>query len=285
MRFSNAPRLIGHEDPFHLHKILGVTSLGHFGYRIVQCVQRQDHTLGFVSGDPWLLVWIAVHAALSGTSLIFAIPANRIRKLPMIWPEFRLHSILFAYRSLAAMLCFWADAYYATRMFSYARGVLVLATLIGADAVTAHYRRQEKLKPGETTMRSMPFPEGTPATVIRSVNFYYSVSQVLATMNILFTTNANRPFAVLFPIQLAAFLMTLVRKSVLSAGEWHIAYGAALGVNYVYAGLVAGEATIPMAQYWSLASAFVFSRFVLNVNKYWLWMWIVGIFWSGIRLI
>jgi len=291
MRLSQVSRLFTREDRGHVHKVLGFTALGHYVYRVVRCVRSDDHALGFVAGDPWMLFWILVHLALSGTSLIFHIPRNRVRKLPMIWPEFRVHSILFAYRSLAIMLCLWqaadgdggggGDGARTTQLLvAGARGAIVMGTIVGADLATAHYRRMEALKPDETTMRSMPFPDGTPSAVVKGVNFYYSVSQVLATMNMLFSVNANRPFAALFPIQIAAFLMTLVRKGVLTAGEWHASYAGALGVNYVYAAVASGECSVPLATYWVIAAAFVLARFGLRANKYLLWSGVVGYYWA-----
>lgn len=141
------------------------------------------------------------------------------------------------------------------------------------------------LLPGETTMRSMPFPEGTNPMLIRATNLYYSISQVLATMNIIFTSNMNRPFAVLFPIQLAAFLMTLVRKSILTSGEWHVLYAGALGLNYVYAAVATTDNSglISMPMYLLLASTFIILRFRYHVNKYILWSGIVSIFMSRIH--
>jgi hypothetical protein len=202
----------------------------------------------------------------------------------MIWPEFRLHSIIFAYRSLLAMMCFWLNANLEVTYFHYIRGLIVLATLVAADMVTSYYKKHDLLLPGETTMRSMPFPENTPPFVIRITNMYYSISQVLATMNILFINNMNRPFAVLFPIQLAAFLMTMVRKSILTSGEWHLIYGGALGLNYVYAFYSAYESTISSSLYWLLSTVFIISRFMFHVNKYTLWSGIVGVFMYTLRV-
>lgn len=278
MRVANIPKLFGHEDPFHIHKVLGASSLLHFVYRMCCAILSPDHTLGFDAYKPYTISLIILHMMLSGTSLVFTIPSNRVRKLPMIWPEFRLHSIIFAYRSLLAMLCFWLNATLDVTYFHYVRGLIVLGTLVCADTVTSYYKKHDMLLPGETTMRSMPFPENTPLIVIRITNMYYSISQVLATMNILFVRNMNRPFAVLFPIQLAAFLMTMVRKSILTSGEWHILYGGALALNYVYALYAVYECTISSTLYWLLSISFIISRFVFHVNKYVLWSGIVGLF-------
>lgn len=278
MRITNLPKLLTHEDPLHLHKTLGIGCLAHYGYRAYHAYASPVHSMGFDPHHPSTPACILLHLALSMSSLAFTIPRNRVRKLPMIWPEFRLHSILFASRSLLAMLCFWAHAVYGMPAFQYARGLLVLATLACADAVTFYYKKMDQLLPGETTMRSMPFPDGTPLAIIRTTNMYYSVSQVLATMNILFVPSMDRPFAVLFPIQLAAFLMTMVRKSILTAGEWHVLYAAALGLNFVHAAMTAGESTLSTAAYWTLAATFAALRFACRANKYFLWTGVVAVF-------
>lgn len=285
MRILNIPKLFTHEDPLHIHKLLGISSLIHYAYRAYLSYVSTNHSMSFDPTKWHTLALIVMHVLLSTTSLVFTIPRNRVRKLPMIWPEFRLHSIVFAYRSLLAMICFWLNAKTGMVLFHYARGIILLLTLASADLVTLYYKNHDMLLPGETTMRSMPFPEGTNPTLIRTTNLYYSISQVLATMNIIFTSNMNRPFAVLFPIQLAAFLMTLVRKSILTSGEWHVMYAGALGLNYVYAVVATTDNSglISMPMYLFLASTFIILRFRYHVNKYILWSGIVSIFMSRIH--
>jgi len=77
-----------------------------------------------------------------------------------------------------------------------------------------------------------------------------------------------RLLMVMFPIQLAAFLMTLVRKSIITGGIWHVVYAISLGLNYVYA--IFDDESLPL-DYWLLATFFCFFRFALNTNKYLLW--------------
>jgi hypothetical protein len=55
-----------------------------------------------------VLVVTILHAGLSWSSLLFHIPAKRNKSNPMIWPEFRWHSICFACRSFVAM--YWVAA-------------------------------------------------------------------------------------------------------------------------------------------------------------------------------
>ena len=46
-------------------------------------------------------------------------------------------------------------------------------------------------------------------------------------------------YAVVLPIQIAALLMTMVRKSIISAGAWHYYYTLSLLSNYIV-GPIAG---------------------------------------------
>ena len=56
------------------------------------------------SYTPFLLM---LHGLLSVSSFIFHVPLNRHKGLPMIYKEFRLHSIIFALRSVVCALSFY----------------------------------------------------------------------------------------------------------------------------------------------------------------------------------
>ena len=252
-------KLITSEDPFHIHKTLGSLSAIHFIYRFYLACFAPDHDMGLAS--PAAVPWVMIHAALSMTSLFFHIPQNRVKGAPMIWPEFRLHSILFAMRSIVVILL--------EPMFGkYVRPASVIGTLFAADAVSAYYKKQGRINPDQTTMRNMPFPDNTPATVIKYINMFYSVSQVFATMNVLVHSH-NAIFLTLFPIQFAAFWMTLVRKGFITSKQWHIFYTASLLSNYVYACMTSLD--ISSHIYRGVGLAFIIARFRFSVNKYALW--------------
>lgn len=271
-------KLFTHEDArlFHIHKILGVSSLCHYFYRF--CRFCFTGSMGFDSS--WFTLFcICVHASLSGTSLIFKIPENRVRGKPMIWPEFRLHSILFAWRSILPMIYIWFSSHF-TQFAPYRQpfcAFCIILTMILADYTSSYFKKRGLLQPENTTMRMMPFPDQTSQTVIAVTNFYYSLCQVLATLIVLYATDYPRLLMVAFPIQLAAFLMTLVRKSIISGGTWHILYAISLGLNYVHA--ITDDLSLPI-DFWLFAILFCFFRFVLNSNKYLLWGFIVVIFFA-----
>ncbi len=269
-------KLVTHEDGrhFHVHKILGLFSFCHYFYRFF-CFCFTG-SMGF-DNSLLTLICICVHALLSGTSLLFKIPENRVRGKPMIWPEFRLHSILFAWRSVLPMLFIWFSSHVAQigPFHQPFCALSVFLTMILADFTSSHYKKRGTLQPENTTMRMMPFPDHTSERLIAAVNFYYSVCQVLATLTVLYATDYPRLLMVMFPIQIAAFLMTLVRKSIISGGTWHVLYAISLGLNYVYA--IADDQSLPI-DYWLFATFFCVFRFAFNANKYVLWGFIAVLF-------
>jgi hypothetical protein len=271
-------KLVTHEDGrhFHVHKILGLCSLCHYLFRFFKFCFKGN--MGFDSS--WVtLMCICVHALLSGTSLIFKIPENRVQGKPMIWPEFRLHSIFFAWRSILPMLFIWFSSRL-TQIVPYCQpfcALCILLTMVLADHVSSHFKKRGTLQPENTTMRMMPFPENTSERLIAATNFYYSVCQVLATLIVLYATDYPRLLMVMFPIQLAAFLMTLVRKSIITGGTWHVLYAISLGLNYVHA--IADDLSLP-PDYWLFATFFCVFRFYFNANKYLLWGIIIACFFT-----
>jgi hypothetical protein len=264
-------KLVGKEDPFHIHKTLGFFTTVHFLYRATLALGSPQRGMGFQYRNPLDLAGLACHAALSGTSLVFHIPTNRVKGAPMIWPEFRLHSILFAYRALWILFCHVVFPTWTCIV----RPVSVIGTLVAADMVSHHYKKQGLIHPDQTTMRSMPFPPNISQTMIRTINFFYSSAQVYATLNMLYASPES-VFLTLFPIQFAAFWMTLVRKGFLTAGQWHLFYTLSLLSNFLY-GLVRTRDVMdfPGIYYNLFGFMFILGRFYYHVNKYYLWCCII----------
>jgi hypothetical protein len=228
------------------------------------------------------LGFIGIHMLLSVSSNIFKIPMKRNLSLPMIWPEFRIHSIIFAYRSLLIMLGLWLTKYSIVdnSYLNLYRYLITIGTLIAADYTTKYYISQSTLDPTTSTMRTMPYPANMHPTVISILNKYYSISQVFATMICLYTNTYSRLLLVVFPIQIAAFLMTLVRKNILSPGGWHLIYTISLGLNYAF-GLISKTEPKPII-FWISSLLFIIGRFKFNFDKYLLWsgVIIIKIFYS-----
>lgn len=269
IRIHNLPKLITKEDFNHIHKVLGFGSLIHYVYRLylfltTRSMKFDDSYFTFFS--------ILLHCALSLTSLIFKIPDNRIRTAPMIYPEFRLHSIAFGLRSLITMLLLYVSRKFELSSLLYLRGLIVIVTMIVADMITTSYKDQGK------TMRGMPFPDYVPHWLRDNINTYYSASQIFATAQMIFSTGLDEAFLVLFPIQIAAFLMTCVRKSIITAGAWHFYYAFSLGLNYVICPLIIYSGSSRGGFFYPMAFVAIACRFLLpKVSKY--------IVWSGIILV
>lgn len=262
-RLHNVPKLVTHEDSTHVHKVLGIATMLHYFYRMYLFV-----TTGSMQFDNSVSTFLAIllHSALSLSSMIFNIPNFRVKSGPMIYPEFRLHSIVFAMRSLVVMLLMYIARRYDTVWPLYLRGLVVIVTMVLADMITRSFKEQG------TTMRGMPFPEYVPENIRDALNAYYSISQLCATAQVMFSYRLDEAFLVLFPIQIAAFLMTCVRKSIISAGAWHFYYALALGLNYLCCPFLRSTVQTPVGVFFPVAFASIYIRFCLpRVNKYYIW--------------
>lgn len=259
-----ARRLATHEDArfAHAHKALGAAALAHFAYRLALWAREGSVGLAGAAPAPFLAL-LALHAALHVSSFEFVLPRRRNRAYNIIWPEMRWHSMAFAYRSLAVTLVAWLRqrGALAAAWEGPCRAAAVFATMAAADAAT------RLLGDGSTSMRGNPFPDYVPPAARRAVNLFYSVSQLFATLQMLFC-GPDLVFLTLVAIQTAPFLMTLEKKGIITQGGWHLGYTAALLVSYAYAHWGPGKAepsTVPLM----LAAAAL--RFGLRANKYAVW--------------
>lgn len=199
---------------------------------------------------------VAVHGLLSVSSLIFHIPRKRHAKLPMIYPEFRLHSIAFAMRSV---VCCFLDFYGFHRIYKM---LACLGTMLVADQITRIYAEA-----GDTTMRAMPFADTTGDDDRKQITKFHSNQQVSATLFMLWNIDAS--FSPMFAIQLAAFLMTLVRKSIIRPNTWHLIYSWALMINiFVVPTLTISQMIVLIISTYG----FRYLRMKLRTNKYIGWV-------------
>lgn len=270
-------RLVTHEDGLymHMHKIVGVLGLGHFIYRTFSVCK---YGTMFFDSSYWTLVWIAVHAMMHVTSFEFMLPNRRNRVYNIIWPEMRIHSLIFAYRSVIMMIALWMawNGYIPEHYAVYMRGPLVLLTMVTADAATAYYKVNHAIKEDETTMRSNPYPSYVSESFSRMYNIFYSTSQVFGTANLLYR-DMNAIFMIIMPIQIAPFAMTLVKKGIINQAGWHFWYSLAIFANYLNAALTPNDDT----HMYYLFSVLIFcvGRFGFNMKKYVLWMSIIALQW------
>lgn len=239
--------LITHHDPFHVHKILGLLALLHFLYRAYLVLTTG---LAFTPTEGmWTAVaCVALHAALSWTSLLLPLTARRLFTAPMIWPEFRLHSILFASRHvLGAIACLvgaWTlglapgGGEEALPLTSPARLAVLgtrCAAVLGTTAI-AKAITDAVGDAGARTTNAMPYPAGTGDGLVRTFKAFYAAAQFHATVHAV-AGDATMAFAPLYAIQGAPFLMTLVRKGKIGAVAYHWVYTATLLVPYAFLAL------------------------------------------------
>jgi hypothetical protein len=217
--------LFSSHDVLNIHKILGFGCLAHFGYRFYNRILYGS--MLFESSNS-ISTYVApmVHLTLSMSSFIFSVPTHRFNSKAIIWRELQLHNIIFTSRSVCMMYhaLFFKElnAFY----FSSRLGIVLFHHYL-ADLATAKYQKDNK-----TTTRDIPYD--TKNTLIPYVNKkFYAISQLLATSCILLSNNCDNGFFVMFPIQLSTFLMTLVRKNIISNNTWHILYTMSLSVPYL----------------------------------------------------
>ena len=85
--------LLTRHDPYHVHAALGLAVLLHFLFRVLRW-----HATGVGFSNRWDVVCALLHGSLPLASLFLTVPKARVTHSPMIWREFRMHSIIFSWR-------------------------------------------------------------------------------------------------------------------------------------------------------------------------------------------
>jgi hypothetical protein len=231
-------QLFTHHDKYHLHKVLGFGCLFNFFLRIYWLLANGSMYI-YADARYSLLIPVA-HLTLSVSSLIFQVPLTRLNSKIIIWKELQLHNMVFTSRSAIIMIysivCIRNDiTMYNKHYYLYLIGklALIIAHHLLADYITVKYNTNEK-----TTTRDINW-ENIPDNVKRGLKQYYAICQILAINSLILTDNdktgsgvMEAAFLVMFPIQLSTFLMTLVRKSIITNIYWHIFYSLSLVSPY-----------------------------------------------------
>ena len=216
MNLENLPKLATKEDPYHIHKIIGSLCMINFFIR---------HALLYLYGNMFFhnsynMSTIALHGILAISSLFIHIPALRNPAKPMIYPEYRLHSIVFSLRSVVVCFLVYNGAHVFWKMS------MCYVTMIAADIVTYFYNPNNQ---NGSTMKNMPYDSRISSWDKSQITLMNSSLQIGATLYMLDTVDSA--FSPLFGIQFAAFLMTMVRKSIISANTWYILYAFSLWIS------------------------------------------------------
>ena len=211
-------RLFTHEDfphnVFGIHKFLGIGVLLHYIYRFALTVVKAD--MGFTAS--WqTAALLSMHALLSLSSMIFKIPKKRIVEGSRIWPEYRLHSIIFACRSLACMALVWVEQRFQLPPAYEWNIAIVIATIVAADIASWSVGEASR----SSTIRDLDAPP--------ALQYFFSVMQFHATAGCLLGIRLySTQFCYVWVIQFTAFLMTLRRKNLAPHNALVRTYGVML---------------------------------------------------------
>lgn len=248
-------KLITYEDPYHIHKSMGIYCLLNFVFQLVYYMCYREMILNWMVMIP--------HVMLHMTSFIFKVLDKRpvtddnkiISKMSMfIWEELRLHSMIFGLRSCLII------------MFpSITNGrIIVFSTLGLSDLITYVYGNPEV-----TTVRGNNKIEKR-SCIKKIYAMFFSTSQMGATIICGgFFQKVINPALVFFTlpaIQTSAFGMTLLRKNIISKTTWQIVYSIELALVYYVWYLEYNNVDILA---YSLMAYFMRSN---GLNKYLLWL-------------
>lgn len=269
--------LFTNHDRFHIHKVLGFGCLFNFFLRIYWLVAFGSMYI-YADSLTSLLIPVA-HLTLSLSSFIFHVPLTRLNSKIIIWKELQLHNMVFTSRSatimLYSLLCSRMEASAASAPpvpFLYQTGkfALVVSHHLLADYITSKYNRNEK-----TTTRDINW-ENISDNTRTIMKRYYAVCQILAINALILTENepygsgaVESAFLVMFPIQLSTFLMTLVRKSIISNISWHIFYGLSLLSPFFIITNTIEKNKLEVAKVY-LPILYIVFRLQYGMNKYYL---------------
>eukprot|EP00440_Ansanella_granifera_P011180 gb/GFBE01012128.1/.p1 GENE.gb/GFBE01012128.1/~~gb/GFBE01012128.1/.p1 ORF type:complete len:915 (+),score=166.89 gb/GFBE01012128.1/:1-2745(+) len=219
-------RLFTKEDSKNYHKFLGLAILLNVAYRMY--AKMADIFDGGFGGD-WVSLascWLCM--LLQSTSFQFDVPKARLLGSPMIWQEWRAHNFVFVLRHVLGFTVTWAYLRWADpddRTTKYILDAALFAVLYGqmyaVDVITAWVREDKHT----SLTASWPFWDGCPMWLERFIKYYYTISQFQASSLMILTGfGLYSKFLVIFPFQFASFLMTLVRKGIITTKGFHAGY-------------------------------------------------------------
>jgi hypothetical protein len=228
--------LFTNHDKYHIHKTLGFLAVFNFilrfYYAIVYGTSFPEFENKFFSCSS-----VLIHGLLPIASLSIHLPEKRNFTSPMIWREFRLHSILFSCRhvilTIITLLELWPTQLdyfknkyiYALLSESLIKYIFIVSCIKTASIITAKYGDVDK-----RTTNAMPYPNNLSDYEIQKIKYEYAKKQFGATIMAVFSGNLSPTlsFAPLYAIQSAAFMMTLVRKGKCNSSHYHIVYALTL---------------------------------------------------------
>ena len=228
--------LFTNHDKYHIHKTLGFLAVANFILRFYYAIIYGTSFPPFET-KVFSCSSVLIHALLPIASLSIPLPEKRNFTSPMIWKEFRLHSILFSCRhsilTIITLLELWPTQLeifknyklYALFSESILKYIAIISCIKIASIITAKYGDTEK-----RTTNAMPYPENVTEYEIQKIKYEYAKKQFGATIMAVFSgeLSASLNFAPLYAIQSAPFMMTLVRKGKCNSAHYHMVYSLTL---------------------------------------------------------
>jgi hypothetical protein len=232
-------KLITNHDKYHIHKTLGLICLLHFLYRLYEALTKKgmmftdvhdvSKLLTCSSGLTYTLV--CCHGMLSLSSLVLPLTRKRNFAQPMIWPEFRLHSITFALRHVVATAISLRGGMLQSKSTTVVKQLLSMSLVLQLTIYVASEVTKQLGSKEVRTTNAMPYPPFMTDRSIATIKQNYIVAQFFASVFSVFGDPALA-FMPLMGIQGAAFLMTLVRKGKISSSSYHRIYSVLLCIPY-----------------------------------------------------
>ena len=228
--------LFTNHDKYHIHKTLGFLAVANFILRFYYAIIYGTSFPPFET-KVFSCSSVLIHALLPIASLSIPLPEKRNFTSPMIWKEFRLHSILFSCRhsilTIITLLELWPTQLeifknyklYALFSESILKYIAIISCIKIASIITAKYGDTEK-----RTTNAMPYPEHVTEYEIEKIKYEDAKKQFGATIMAVFSgeLSASLNFAPLYAIQSAPFMMTLVRKGKCNSAHYHMVYSLTL---------------------------------------------------------
>lgn len=273
-------RLITYEDPYHVHKTLGIACLVNFVYRYLYRLPTYG-SLGYEEATAFNTATMFAHLMLSSSSLIFNVLRRRLPKKPLlIYEEYRLHTILFTLRGCGPYL-------YDVLVRNAGRPELTLAHVLTTSPYTPFFAimclhllvdwvSYIHGTPGLTTVRVANKSKRLSTILFRRSFSFYQIIAFASMVAASDTHISNMGYNTLIAIQSSTFLMTLVRKNIIRPYTHLAVYGACL---------VASTGYIFRWNDWHLMliSAAVFAGRICGISKYVLWHGVNG-YYHGVPL-
>jgi hypothetical protein len=206
-------KLVTKEDPRHVHKTLGILVLLSFIWRLSQCGATD---MGFETRPEWTVPTLVLHLLLNLSAFTFRIPPRRIDSGYRIWPEYRVHSLVFLCRSLANIFVSWLEMTFSLEPNYAANYLIVIATIAAADLGSMSFGKNQS-----GFARKLDVPN--------YVRYFFSIMQLYATSGCLFGMRRSAvQFLIVIIIQCNAFLMTIQRKNLAGHNTLVSIYSSAL---------------------------------------------------------